>query len=151
MSEVIFGGKTWPSLRELCRVFGKKFSTIHGRLARGMSLKDALHETDPRSHKYTFNGKRVCTKELAKALGLAPSTIRKRATDGWQPHEVVLPRLYKRGVTAFGRTQSITAWAKERDMNRDCLRNRLRSGMQPEVALTLPVTKSNKGKKKEAA
>jgi hypothetical protein len=141
MAVVKFGGKEWPSLRALCRVFGKSISTVHERMKQGMSLKDALYETNARSHKFTVNGQRLPTKEAAKALGIAPSTLRKRRTDGWKQSEVVLPRLYPRGVTAFGRTQSITAWAREYGMNRDCLRYRLRSGMQPELALTLPVEK----------
>jgi len=141
MTEIVFGGKTWPSLRALCRVFGKSISTVHERMKHGMSLKDALHETNLRSHKFTVNGKRLTTKEAAKVLGVAPSTLRKRKTDGWKASDVVLPRVYRKGVTAFGRTQSVTAWAKECNIHRDCLRYRLRSGMSPELALTLPVEK----------
>lgn len=151
MATVKFGGKEWPSLRALCRIFGKSISTVHERLQRGMTLKDALHENNAKSHKFIVNGQRLSTKDAAKVLGIAPSTMRKRRTDGWKSSEVVLPRLYRKGITAFGRTQSLSAWARERGMHRDCLRSRLKSGMSPELAMTLPVAKSNRSKKKEAA
>lgn len=150
MTEIVFGGKTWPSMNQLCKVFGKHPSTVRKRIANGMSLKDALHEEFARGHKFSINEKKLRTKDLAKALGLAPGTIRKRIEDGWKPTEVVLPRLYRKGVTAFNKTQSVAAWARERGMERSCLRNRLRV-MPPELALTLPVKKINRGKKKEAS
>ena len=132
-------------MNHLCKEFGKHPSTVRKRVANGMSLKDALRAGYARGHKFVFNGKELCTSELAKALGVTTGTIRKRIQAGWKPDDIALPRKYRKGVTAFGKTQSVTAWAKERGMQRSCLRRRLKT-MPPELALTLSVKKINRRK-----
>jgi hypothetical protein len=48
-------------------------------------------------------------------------------------------------ITAFGKTQCVTAWAEEYEMPVSTLRNRLnRANMAPEDALTVPLLKKRK-------
>jgi len=148
MAKVIFGGKEWDSLRQLCKAFGSNYDTVRARLSKGYSLYDAIHKPYLRGHKFTRNGKLVDTKTVAKAAGIKPATVRKRLESGWTKEEAMLPLQKRMGLTAFNRTQTVTAWAKERNMTRTCLRNRLRSGMAPELALTLAVMPSRRRKAK---
>lgn len=51
-------------------------------------------------------------------------------------------------VTAFGKTMTLTEWAKQVGMDRKTLRLRLEKGMTPEQALTNPLMKNGKVYKK---
>lgn len=55
-----------------------------------------------------------------------------------------LNKRLSRKITAFGRTQNISIWAKEIGCSRQALRYRLNQGMIPELALKTPFKHSNK-------
>ena len=62
---------------------------------------------------------------------------------------------YKKGcsrdLVAFGRTQSLGAWARESGKARDTLNRRMDGGMTLEEAITKPSTRGGTGKKIPAA
>lgn len=49
-------------------------------------------------------------------------------------------RSITRRITAFGKTQCLAEWAREVGINEDALRFRLKRGLPPEVAFTMPIT-----------
>lgn len=145
--KVEFGGKLWH-VSDLARLFGKHPNTIYKRLKNGMSLADALNKPKGKGYVFTFNDAPVKVKQLAKALNLSTTTILRRRRQGWSNEEIVSPSQYSKGVTAWGRTQSVAAWSRELGIYHNTLHCRLKSGLPPEVALRLPVDKAQSRAKK---
>lgn len=97
--------------------------------------------------KYAAHGKTLTIKEWSKELGVTVNTLEQRLQKYRMPPEKALvsgnlpkgaegPRKGHRMITAFGKTQSLTSWARERHMSPYTLKNRLdRANMKPEDAL----------------
>lgn len=99
------------------------------------------------AQKYTAYGKTLSIEEWSKELGISRNTLEQRLYKYKMPPEKALisaplkkgkegPRKGHTMITAFGRTQSLTAWANEFSMPVSTLKNRIfRAGMKPEDAL----------------
>jgi hypothetical protein len=78
----------------------------------------------------------ICVAELARRRG-APatvSTIYRRLRAGWSVDDAVSAPPHP-SLTAFGRTQSLSAWAREVGVSRGAIRARLSRGLSAEAAL----------------
>jgi hypothetical protein len=95
-----------------------------------------------RAPKYTFAGKSLTLVEWAEELGLTRSTIRQRVLKYNMPLEKALfagplkkgkagPRIGYKLFTAFGKTQSMTAWALEYKLPLSTLKNRINRAKMP--------------------
>lgn len=143
-----FGGKK-RTIVELAKLFGKKPDLIRRRLRKGLSLTESLNRPLGKPRKYIIAGQAMSQTEAAKAIGITRAAIYDREKGGWKADEVVSLSTRRRIVTAFGKSQTLTEWAREKDMSKDALWKRLRK-MPPEVALTAPLEK-RVSRKKEAA
>jgi hypothetical protein len=135
---VEFAGKFW-FVSELARLFGKRPNTVTYRMRQGMSLVEALNRPLGKGKLVTVNDAPMKITQLAKTLKLNPTTIRRRLRAGWSMQEVISPRQYRGPITAWNRTQRLSAWSRELEIHRSTLRRRLDSGLPPEVAFKLPV------------
>lgn len=137
--EVVYGGKTWPSLKKLAKVFGVNYNTFLARLRNGVPLAEALDPHYMRAHRLHYNGHQYTAQRLGIVLGLDDTTVQKRIAAGWEPDRLALPNQRRHYVTAWGRTKTLTAWSREKNISYTTLLRRLRTGMTPEVALSMPV------------
>lgn len=90
-----FEGKIYSSLKEICKNYNIKYSTVWGRInERGLSLKEAIFtKITPRNErkkkKYnvsgiTFKGKYYPSiSQLAEEYGIARATLANRINKGW--------------------------------------------------------------------
>lgn len=94
-----------------------------------------------------FRGERKHINEWARYVGCDPSTIRYRLRSGWSIEEALTKdarlgnRTKKTGqrlIEHNGRTQCLSAWAREFNLSISLLRLRLEKGMSVSDALTTP-------------
>jgi hypothetical protein len=78
-----FYADEWRTLSEIARIAGVSRQNLHRRMARGMSLEDALDPPEwPR--RITFAGKSLTFGEWAKETGISTATLRERMDHhGW--------------------------------------------------------------------
>jgi hypothetical protein len=116
----------------------------------------------------TFNGKTLTLADWGRELGIAMNTLSARlsAPRPWSIEEALTiplgqsraganapepkPHKGERPITHNGRTQSLSAWAREVGMAMPTIHRRLSVGWTIEAALTCPVVSSNPVKPKEA-
>lgn len=123
------------------------FAPSYSRFKGLPGAKNRKRIDGPRTQKYTAFDKTLTITEWAKELGITRSALEQRLIKYKMPIEKALvsgalkkgkegPRKGHNMITAFGRTQSLTAWAREFNIPVSTLKNRLfRSNMKPEDAL----------------
>lgn len=114
---------------------------------------------DPGDNVFRYYGGRgiaVCDRWLSFAnflsdMGARPSSLysieRKNTNGGYEPGNCIWATRSEqanntrsnRKLTAFGKTMGMSMWAREVGMRRETIRERLKTGMEIERALTLPV------------
>lgn len=146
-----------------CGCLWKEKITTHGMTktrayVTWKAMKNRCYVPSRHSYKdYGGRGIRVCARWLESFenfladMGQPPEgqTLDRINNDGhytpkncrWATYEVQLNNTSSnRRITAFGKTQSLTQWAREYQMPVTTLRNRiLRGGMRPEDALSAPL------------
>jgi hypothetical protein len=82
--------------------------------------------------------------QLTYLRRITPDAIYWRLDNGWSPEDAVKPSNNRsKEVTAFGKTQSLSAWAEEYNMKYSTLRARIAKwGLPIEIALKLPVKRN---------
>ncbi len=117
-----------------------RYEGIPGAKRRRLETRDI--------QKYTAHGKTLTIAEWAAELNVSRNTLEQRLQKyKMLPEKALVSAPLKKGkegprkghkmIIAFGRTQSLTAWAKEFNMPVSTLKNRLfRSNMDPEDALS---------------
>lgn len=87
------------------------------------------------------NGEQRSVRDWAKRAGIAPCSIWWRINHGWTPENAVKPSAKRSDkVTAFGKTQSLSKWAREYGIKYTTLRARITDcGLSVEEALKLRV------------
>ena len=137
-----FNGREY-TLPELAREAGITSYALRYRLQHGMSVEEAVRQKPRNGQTYTAHGRTMTIKEWAAELHVTVSTLHHRMAH--MPIEQALSPITRRGnnrrartVTAWGRTQSVRAWAKEVGIRPDSLYRRLQDVDDPEIAL-LPV------------
>lgn len=141
-------GNQENTLRGWSRLYLKPISTVRERLRRGWDLLDALREPGGQPQAMLTVGDETRTlKGWAKHKGIPLRLIKDRRKRGCTPEEQIAP-VRVDGFEAFGRRQSNSRWAKEKEMSRNALKYRIEVlGMSPELALSLPVARQGKRKK----
>jgi hypothetical protein len=97
----------------------------------------------------TFNGKTQRVIEWAREIGMSSVTLNRRLQQGWSIEDALTlpPRAFRanrptrciRPIIFDGRTQSLSAWAREIGIRPTALMSRLRKGWPIERALTAPL------------
>ena len=141
-------GNQVKTLRQWSRVYLQTISTVRGRLKRGWDLLDALSELGGQQQATLTVGDETRTlRGWAKHTGLPLRLIKERRKRGCTPEEQVAP-IRVDGFEAFGRWQSNSGWAREKEMSRNTLKYRIDVlKMPPELALSLPVAKQGRRRK----
>jgi hypothetical protein len=114
----------------------------------------------------TFNGKELTLSDWGRSLGIGMGTLSARLRARWTIEEALTiplgqsrpranaperkPHKSERPVTHDGRTQSLSAWAREVGIAMPTLHRRLNAGWSVEAAFTCPVIRPNPVKPKEA-
>ena len=113
----------------------------------GVGNAKRIRTGDSRAMKYTAFGKTLTIDEWSKETGVPRTTLAQRIQKYKMPLEKALstgplkkgkvgPRDGKNLITAFGKTQSVTAWTREIGLPVSTIRNRLfRAKLDPELAL----------------
>ena len=131
--------------------------------SRFVGVKDADGRTVitrrqlPPAKTYTAHGKTLSIAQWAKVLDISESALKQRLFKYKMPLEEALqPGYRKKGkagprqghhmIEAFGKTQSLTSWARETGIPVTTLKNRLyRANMQPEEALKASLWAKQRG------
>lgn len=92
------------------------------------------------NHRITAFGETKTVEEFARQYGTNSGTVVTRLKMGWTPEDALTKPAAKkfsgvRMVTAFGRTQSVSAWCEELGQSRSVITKRLNAGWEPEEAL----------------
>lgn len=126
-------------------LFAPSYSRYKGDVA---GKKRKRIETRHDLHRFPHEGKMLTINELVDITGIPRRTLSQRLLKYQMPLEKALqtsplkkgkvgPRKGHQMMTAFGKTQSLTAWAKEYKIPLSTLRNRIfRAKMLPEDSLT---------------
>jgi hypothetical protein len=113
------------TLREWAAVAGVPYNTLLTRRQRGMRLEDALQPPKPST--YEHDGRSLSLVEWSKVTGISYVTLHGRLSKGMPFSEAIArpvrPTAWAREITYAGRTQSITAWAKELGVHPQRLKN----------------------------
>lgn len=130
------------------QLFAPSYSSFEGiKNANGEFPKRHRRISDTTA-RYTHQGKTLTLTEWAEELGVDRGTLAQRIEKYKMPLDKALtaaplkkgkagPREGHRMITAFGKTQSITAWSRETGISISTLKNRIgRARMAPEAALT---------------
>jgi hypothetical protein len=136
-------GKT-QTIAAWARELGLLEVTLRKRLKSGIPPSRALvagHLRSPREIQLEYRGKRQSLAAWARAVGITPSGLRWRLRLGVPVARALDPAPLPRNapqkgrlLTARGKTQSITAWARELGISRQALDQRLQ---QNPVAIAL--------------
>lgn len=148
------------TLPEWSRHVGVGRRTVQSRIDRGYSVEQALGFapkptfTHPKNLTVTIDGKMKPLKRWAEIYGVNYNKIYRRVKRGWTAEQALGLTPRKRrcrrkdaiSVTIAGRTQLLTEWCEEADLNYQMVRARIRRGWPPDKALELdrPQTKSQK-------
>jgi hypothetical protein len=111
-----------------------------------MDLLTALRTGAKPKKRITIAGQTRTTKQWAQHLGMTPSGFRTRMLRGGDESKMAKPHQRHGTISAFGRTQSLVAWSRETGIHKGTLFTRIRSGLPPEMALTIPIDTSRKRK-----
>lgn len=136
------------SIADWARIYGRHPTTVRDRLYRGLTLLEALTTPTDNAERITIHGETRTIKNWAKVAKIGCNAIYTRRRRGWTAERMIAPRQAPRyGLTAFGKTQSYSAWAEEYGIHRATLHDRIkRMGIEPEVALLLPVVRTRQDK-----
>lgn len=145
-------GKKVP-LIDLARQAGLNPGTVYARIDAGWSWQDAVGKTVKQALKerpgaalYSYMGETRSLTDWAQKLGVSKVLLSKRLDRGWtfkqavetpnkkNPESTVRRRL----ISFSGKTQSLTAWARELGIPYGTLKRRFHLGWRPEVAFTTP-------------
>jgi hypothetical protein len=98
-----------------------------------------------------FNGKTQCLADWATELGINFYVLRGRLNAGWPIDRAFTESLQNPAtrmatarsfqlhkVTAFSQTMTVSDWSRKTKLSRNCIASRLKCGMEPELALSLP-------------
>ncbi len=132
------GASGKQSFAQLSRLTGIPTTTIQSRLKAGRSLAEALTPGYASGYKILVGSQILSGKDLGESLGMHRSTIGKRLKAGWDVFELTGPSRRKHLITAFNKTQTISRWAREKQIPRSTLIYRL-ANMDAELALSLPI------------
>lgn len=113
------------------------------------TTKEVQARATTRTRTITYDGRTMCLLDWAREKGISHQVLRYRILKGWSvedalnsPPDVHVQRRspeHTRMLTYAGKTQTVTAWSRERGMSLAVLRHRLNSGWSIEDALTKPV------------
>jgi len=131
---ITFMGQTL-SLSEWARKYNLNYYTLHRRLARGMSFKDALFK--PTKSGVSIGGELVSIPELARIVGIRADVIYGRRQRGWKIRDLAKPLCGKIKLTAFGESLTVNEWAERTGIKERTIRGRLHDGWSVEDALTI--------------
>lgn len=130
------------------QLFAPSYSSFTGLIKEDGTTPKRRHLPSAKTQKFTAFGKTLSLTEWAIELGISRDLLSQRILRRKTPLEKALTRAsLKRGkvgprkghkmITAFGKTQSLTCWAREYKLPVPTLKNRLyRAKMLPETALT---------------
>lgn len=145
MPEKITIGASSHTVKQIAATLGIHVNTVYFRRMRGWK-KSELLALPMRQMKLTAFGRTQTLAAWSAEKGLTRNTLHTRVRHGWQPEEALTTppfptgrRRKGRNLTAFGKTQTLTDWARELGLNEHTLRARIRRGTPPEVALKAPV------------
>ena len=134
-----YNGKEY-TLPQLAREAGVSAYALRYRLQHGMSVDEAVAGKAGKAQTYTAHGRTMTMREWAAELHVTVSALHHRLAH--MTLEDALSPMMRRGdnrrartVTAWGRTQSVRAWAREIGIRTDSLYRRLQDGDAPEIAL----------------
>lgn len=93
---------------------------------------------------YEIDGQRMSQAQLARSVGLTPSTLNIRLNKGGMSVEEAtstpLMKVRNEKFTYQGRTQTLSEWAAETGLSRKCLRDRIKSlGWTIDKAIETPI------------
>jgi hypothetical protein len=124
------------------------FAPSYSRYAGdGLGVKRKRTETRHDLHRFAYNGKQLTIREISELTELSYDTLWQRLVKYGMPIEKALtaaplkkgkegPRKGHNIIKAFGKEQSLTAWAREYGLPLSTLKNRIyRAGLSPEEAL----------------
>lgn len=131
-----YEGKTYLSIAALAREKQMRPSRIYTRLAKGMSLEEALRGENlrgRRGHPVEYGGKVYPTiRALADEQHVPYSMLARRIKEGMSPETALQPRSIEYEGKSY---PSIAALAREHHMLSTTLYNRLKEGMTLEEAM----------------
>ena len=94
-TKIVYGGKTFPSVRALSIYYGIPYKTFHARLKAGWSLKESV-ERSLRTHSFEYGGKSFQShKHFADFYKLDYGTHVSRIGRGWTLDESIDPSIRK--------------------------------------------------------
>lgn len=84
-----------------------------------------------------FKGQTMCLAELQEVTGASAKAIGQRLRRGMALEKAIAFQRPQTQITAFGRTLTISDWAKERGLRKGTIRERILRGDCPERALRI--------------
>jgi hypothetical protein len=143
-------GNQEKTIEDWAKFYGKPLALVRQRMYKlGWSLEEAL-ET-PKIRRAIMLTVGNVTKSLAgwaKHTGLPVNTIKARHQKGLTPEQIIAPP--RGSVMAWGRRRPRSHWAAEKNMLPSTVYYRIVVlKIPPEVALTMPLAKTGKKRKRE--
>lgn len=95
----------------------------------------------------TLSGETLTISSWAKRLGVNPSNIRYRLKSGWTEDEILrtpfkfgnrLKKTKCKTITAFGETMDLSGWSMRFGVKPTTINERIRRGIAPEHAVSMP-------------
>lgn len=131
-----FGGKVW-TFNKLAKISRCSRKTLRDWLRAGVPVEEAVNRIPRKARKVKIGNTYYTIKQVCKIAKICRSTFDRRIRDGWEMDELTALSAHAEKVTAWGRTQSLSAWSRELNIPRTTLRYRLnKKKMSPEEAFS---------------